>query len=74
MTTKTAIKSAYIAALQAAYPFYEEGSRPLELAHKAADAALNGVQTIKGECWDKALEACGLSKWATLKELAALPA
>jgi len=72
-TTKQAIKSAYIRRLQAAYSFYVEGSRPLELANLAADAALSGVQKIKGDCWDAALAECGLPKSITLKALAALP-
>lgn len=74
MATKSAVKTVYIAQLQARYPFYTEGSRPLELAHQAADAALSGAMKLDGECWDNALQACGLSKRITLKALAALPA
>lgn len=73
MATKAKLKACYIRNLQATYPFYTEGSRPLELAHKAADAAISGAQKLKGDCWDAALTECGLSKSITLKALAALP-
>jgi hypothetical protein len=74
MTTKTLLKAQYIAQLQARYPFYTEGSRPLKLANEAADAALAGKMRLEGAAWEAALADCGLSKRVTLKELAALPA
>jgi hypothetical protein len=74
MTSKATLKARYIANLQATYPFYVEGSRPLQLANEAADAALAGTLKLKGECWDKALKECGLPKGITLKALAGLEA
>lgn len=71
--TKVNIRRAYIAALQAAYPFYTEGSRPLMLAHGAVDKALAGKMRLEGDCWAGALKACGLPKDTPLKALAALP-
>ncbi len=73
MATKSAIKAAYIAALQATYAFYTEGSRPLALANEAADSALSGKMKLKGACWDVALKANGLHPSITLRELAELP-
>ncbi len=72
--TKTNIKACYIANLQATYPFYTEGSRPLEMARLAADTALSGVGKLDGECWYKALAANGVQKAASRKMLAELPA
>lgn len=74
MTTKTELRAAYIANLQAAYPFYTEGSRPLMLAHEAVDAALDGAMHLSGASWFKALHQCGLPKTITLTMLKALPA
>ena len=74
MSNKSAIKASYIANLKATYPFYVEGSRPLALAHDAADKALSGAMKLKGECWDKALSDNGMSPRVTLAQLAALPA
>jgi len=70
---KESIRASYIALLQETYPFYVEGSRPLALAHVAADAALAGKVKLKGDCWEMALIANGLSPRITLKALAALP-
>lgn len=69
MATKSAIKAAYIAALQATYAFYTEDSR----ANEAADSALSGKMKLKGACWDAALKANGLRPSITLRELAELP-
>jgi hypothetical protein len=74
MTTKAAVKSAYITNLKARYPFYTDGSRPLEMANEAADAALEGRVRLQGDCWSLALQQCGLNQRITLRELAALPA
>lgn len=71
--TKSSIKAMYISELQAMYPYYTEGSRGLELAHEAADAALAGKQRLQGGCWTKALAAHGVNTW-TLKKLRGLPA
>lgn len=69
----TIIRDAYIRILQARYSFYNEGSKPLELAYLAADRALAGLMKLEGECWELALEQHGLPKRTTLKSLAALP-
>ncbi len=74
MATKTLVKAQYIAHLQARYSFYVEGSRQLELANQAVDAALAGTLKLQGECWTNALVDCGLSKRITMRELAELPA
>lgn len=71
---KQAIKTLYIQKLQAAYPFYTEGSRPLELAAQAADKALAGSVKLEGDCWNEAVrEVTGLTRW-TMRALAELPA
>lgn len=72
--TKTAIKAAYIANLQAAYPFYAHGSRPLALANEATDKALAVKMKLEGGCWFSALASNGVQKSATMKMLAELPA
>lgn len=71
--TKTNIKACYIACLKTTYAFYEEGSKPLALAHQAADAALSGKQKLQGDCWFKALAANGVQKAASCAMLADLP-
>lgn len=71
--TKTKLKADYIANLQATYPFYTEGSKPLALANLAADAALAGKTKLEGDCWFATLRANNLQKATTLKMLAALP-
>lgn len=45
---KNKIKALYIQKLQATYPFYVDGSRPLELANQAADKALAGKVKLEG--------------------------
>lgn len=71
---KSKIKALYIQKLQATYPFYIEGSRPLELANQAADKALAGKLKLEGECWESAVrEATGLKTW-TKKMIEGLPA
>ena len=72
--TKSSIKAKYIATLQELYPFYTEGSRPLELANLAADKALDGKMRLDGAAWFQALLLHGLDKRTTLKTLAELPA
>lgn len=73
MGTKTKIKARYIALLKVRYPLYTEGSRPLALAHDAADAALTGKIKLEGECWEQAVrEVSGLSRW-TMCQLSELP-
>lgn len=71
---KAAIKDAYIAHLQQAYPtLYPSGSRPLELAGLAADQALRGQLNLKGECWSAAVTGVtGWTRW-TMSALAGLP-
>lgn len=70
---KAAIKSAYIAKLQQTYPFYTDGSRPLELAEMAARQALAGQLNLKGECWSTAVtDVTGWTRW-TMRQLAGLP-
>lgn len=70
---KTTIKKAYIEKLQAAYPFYTAGSRPLQLANDAADAALAGKIKLDGVCWESAVtQVTGMTKW-TMKNLSELP-
>lgn len=71
---KDAIKTAYIAKLQQAYPtLYLRGSRPLELAEMAADQALRGQLNLKGECWSAAVtDVTGWTRW-TMAMLAELP-
>lgn len=69
---KNKIKALYIQKLQATYPFYVDGSRPLELANQAADKALAGKVKLQGECWESAVrEATGLKTW-TMATLAGL--
>lgn len=72
--TKAEVKVAYIQELQARYPFYTEGSRPLQLANEAADKALAGLVRLEGEAWFAALARAGLNKRSTRAEIAALPA
>jgi hypothetical protein len=71
--TKASIRDAYIRILQVRYPFYTEGSKPLELAYLAADKALTGQVKLEGECWELALGQHGLPKRITLKALKELP-
>ncbi len=71
--TKSKIKADYIANLQATYPFYTEGSRPLQHANEAADQALAGKIELKGECWYAALRSNNLQKAITRRMLADLP-
>lgn len=71
--TKSEIKRAYIANLQATYPFYVEGSRPLKLANEAADLALAGKIRLEGDCWYAALAPAGLNSRSTKAQIAALP-
>ena len=70
---KEGMRELYIAELQAHYPFYTEGSRPLELAYKAVDAALAGKMKLAGECWERVLQTYSLPLNVTLKTLSALP-
>jgi len=72
--TKASIKAAYIANLKRTYAFYVEGSRPLALAHEAADKALSGTMKLKGKCWDDALVQHNLHPSTPMRVLAALPA
>ena len=73
--TKSSIKAKYIATLKELYPFYLEGSRPLELANLAADKALAGKMKLEGAAWTQALLLHGIdAKRVTLKALAELPA
>lgn len=74
MATKAQVKATYIAQLQARYEFYTDGSRPLDMASKAADAALAVTMKLKGDAWEAALKECGLSPRITLKDLEALEA
>lgn len=71
--TKSNIKSAYIAYLQDTYPFYTEGSKPLDMANYAVNQALAGRVKLTGICWDKALRDYGVSVNATMKTLSELP-
>jgi hypothetical protein len=70
---KAGMRDLYIAELQARYPFYTEGSRPLEMARKAVDAALAGKMELEGECWARVLDTYSLPRNITMKALAALP-
>ena len=70
---KEGIRDLYIAQLQARYPFYTEGSKPLEMARLAVDKALSGKMKLEGECWERTLAVYSLPKNITLKALAALP-
>lgn len=73
--TKSSIKAKYIVTLKELYPFYSEGSKPLELANLAADKALAGKMKLKGAAWHQALLVHGIDpKRVTLKALAELPA
>jgi hypothetical protein len=73
MTTKTQLRDAYIARLQATYDWYVDGSRPLALAHAAVTEALSGGLKLDGLCWNQALRECGLSTFITRKALSELP-
>ena len=70
---KDGIRELYLAELQAHYPFYTLGSRPLALAEQAVDAALAGHMHLTGECWHRALMTYSLPPNVTLKALKALP-
>jgi len=70
---KAGIRELYIAELQAAYPFYTDGSKPLEMARLAVDKALSGKMKLEGACWERTLATYSLPKNITLKALAALP-
>ncbi len=72
MATKGEVKARYIALLQSTYPFYTDGSRALETAHLAVNAALAGQMTLRGDCWEKALTESGLRKNATRTEISQL--
>lgn len=52
---------------------YSSGSRPREMAIKAADAALAGHIRLEGEAWFAALEKNGLSRRSTKAQIAAIP-
>lgn len=52
---------------------YSSGSRPRELAIKAADAALAGSIKLEGDAWEKAVRGVtGWTRW-TKAMIAALP-
>lgn len=70
---KAGMRELYIAELQAHYPFYTEGSRPLELAYMAVDKALSGGMKLSGDCWERVLRTYSLPLNVTAKALAALP-
>ena len=76
--TKTAIKSAYISGLEAAYDWAKPGSlfrdSGLDKASFAADAALAGKIKLEGEVWFAALAANGVHKGASRAQIAALDA
>jgi hypothetical protein len=70
---KKAIKNLYIRKLQSTYDFYQEGSRPLELANLAAERALAGDLKLEGDSWNAAVtEITGWSRW-TMRDLKNLP-
>lgn len=71
---KEGMRELYIAELQAQYPFYTEGSRPLELAYQAVDAALSGKIKLAGECWERVLRTYSLPLNISNKSLAKIPA
>jgi hypothetical protein len=71
--TKSSIKESYITTLKNLYPFYVEGSRPLDLAHKAADQALAGKMKLEGEAWFQTLLLHGIDRRATMRFLSELP-
>lgn len=70
---KAKIKETYLARLQETYPaIYVPGSRPLNLASDAADAALSGRLKLEGDVWEKTVrEISGLKRWSRA-DLAAL--
>lgn len=70
---KDGIRELYIAQLQAAYPFYTEGSRSLAVAYEAVDAALAGNLKLSGNCWERTLETYSLPKNVTRATLRDLP-
>lgn len=72
-TTKAKIRKDYIELLQSEFDFYTAGSRALDLAHVAVDAALDGTMKNHGKLWQQVLIANGLPKAASLKVLQALP-
>ena len=75
--TKTQIRHDYLNNLETLYAGrvdYSSGSRPRELAIKAADAALAGDIKLEGEAWFMALASNGVQKSATMKMIEGLPA
>ncbi len=76
MTIKERIKAEYVENLRTLYAGkvdYSDGSRALEMAEKAADAALAGQIKLEGVAWFQALaNVAGLRKTATKAQIAAL--
>lgn len=74
--TKLQIRHDYLNNLETIYAGkidYSSGSRPREMAIRAADAALSGKIRLEGEAWFLALEKNGLSRRSTRAQIAAIP-
>jgi len=71
---KAEIKKRYLDKLPETYPhIYSPGSTPLELAKSAADNALAGRLSLKGDVWEDAVRSVtGWTRW-TMRQLAELP-